>query len=92
MQWNDQRFKVLVDSRVIKNYILLITVKRLGILCKLKENLYLLVTILGDPISYRNGVICIKIKLIELRIKRQKVVINFNILLLKNNKAVLKML
>ena len=80
-----------MDSGAIRNYILLITVKRLGILYKLKESLYLLVTILGDLIFYRNRVIRIKIKLIELRIKRRKVIINFNILLLGNNKAVLKM-
>ena len=59
-----------MDSGVIRNYILLIIVKRLRILYKLKENLYLLVIILGDPISYKNKVIYIKIKLLELRIKR----------------------
>ena len=42
----------------------------LGIPYRLKENLYLLVTILGDPISYKNGVIYIKIELVELRIKK----------------------
>ena len=44
-------------------------VKRLEILYKLKENLYLLVTILGDPIFYKNGVIYIKIKPLELKIE-----------------------
>ena len=58
-----------MDSRVIRNYILLIIVKRLEILCKLKENLYLLVTISGDLISYKNKVIYIKTKLLKLRIK-----------------------
>ena len=81
-----------MDSGVIRNYIILIIVERLEIPYKLKEKLYLLVTILGDPISYRNGVICIKIKLIELKIEGWRVVINFNILLLGNNKAVLKIL
>ena len=81
-----------MDSGVIRNHILLIIVKRLGIPCKPKKNLYLLITILGDPISYRNGVIRIKTEPLELKIERQKVVINFNILLLKNNKAVLKIL
>ena len=47
--------------------------------------------ILGDPISYRNKVIHIKTKLVELRIKRQTVVINFDILLLKKDEAVLGM-
>ena len=67
-------------------------VKRLKIFYKLKENLYLLVIISGDLIFYRNGVIHIKIKLVELRIEGWKVVINFNILLLENNKAILKIL
>ena len=53
----------------MRNYILLITVKRLEILCKPKENLYPLVTILGDPIFYGNGVICIKTEPLELKIK-----------------------
>ena len=47
--------------------------------------------ILGDPIFYKNKVIYIKIELVELKIKRQTVVINFNILLLEKDKAVLKM-
>ena len=66
--------------------------ERLGILYRLKENLYLLIIILGDLISYRNGVIYIKIEPLELRIEGQRVIINFNILLLGSNKAVLKML
>ena len=41
----------------------------LGIPYRLKENLYLLVTILGDPISYKNGVIYIETKPVELKIK-----------------------
>ena len=79
-----------MNSKVIRNYILLIIIKRLKILYRLKKNLYLLVIILGDLIFYKNRVICIKTELVDLRIKGQRVVINFNILLLKNNKAVLK--
>ena len=70
---------------------LLEIVKRLEIPYRLKENPYLLVIILEDPISYKNGVICIKTKPLELKIKGQRVIISFNILLLGNNKAVLKM-
>ena len=66
--------------------------KRLKILYRLKKSLYLLVIILGDLISYKNKVIYIKIELIKLKIKKQKVIINFNILLLGNNKVVLKIL
>ena len=80
-----------MDSRVIRNYILLIIVKKLKILYKLKENLYLLVIILGDLIFYKNGVIYIKIKLLKLRIKGRKVIINFNILLLGSDEVILKM-
>ena len=57
---------------------------------RLKESLYPLVIILGYLISYKNKVICIKIKLVELRIKGQKIIINFNILPLGNDEAVLK--
>ena len=79
-----------MDSGATRNYILLITVEKLEIPYKPKENLYLLVTILENPIFYKNRVIHIKIKPLELKIKGQRVIINFNILLLKNNKAVLK--
>ena len=69
---------------------LLKTVKRLGIPYKQKKYLYPLVTILGDLISYKNKIIHIKTKLVELRIKRWIVIINFNILLLGKDKAVLE--
>ena len=59
-----------MDSGVIKNYILLIIAERLKILYKLKENPYLLVTILGNPIFYKNKVIRIKTELLKLKIKR----------------------
>ena len=47
----------MVDNRVIINYILLLVVNRLGILYKKKERPYPLVTILGDLILYRDGII-----------------------------------
>ena len=65
-------------------------VKRLGILYKQKKYLYPLVMILGDLIFYKNEVIYIKTELMELRIKRQTVIISFNILLLGKDKAVLE--
>jgi len=46
-----------VDSKVTRNHILLTVVKRMGLLYRDKENLYLLVTILGDPILYGDGII-----------------------------------
>jgi len=56
-----------------------------------KEYLYLLNIILKDLINYRGGIINLEIGLIIIRIKGKKVTINFNILLLGNNKAVLGM-
>ena len=47
--------------------------------------------ILGDPISYKNRVIYIKIEPVELKIEGRTVVINFDILLLGKDEAVLKM-
>ena len=52
---------MLVDSRVIRNYILLTAVKRIGLLYRQKEYLYLIIIILEDPIAYRGGIINLKI-------------------------------
>jgi len=49
------------------------------------------VIILGDLITYRGGIINIKIGPIQLTIKGRLVEIFFDILLLGNNKAVLGM-
>ena len=91
IQWHNKKFEVLVDSGAIKNYILPKIAERLGIPCRQKKYLYPLVMILGDPISYKNKIIHIKIELVELRIKGRTVIINFNILLLGKDKAVLGM-
>jgi len=48
--------------------------------------------ILINLINYRRGIINLEIGLIIIRIKRKEITINFNILLLGNNKAVLGML
>jgi len=47
--------------------------------------------ILRDLINYREGIINLEIELVIIRIKGKKVTINFNILLLGNNEAVLRM-
>jgi len=47
--------------------------------------------ILRDLINYRGGIINLEIELVIIRIKGKKVIINFNILLLGNNEAVLGM-
>jgi hypothetical protein len=52
---------VLIDSRVIGNYILLVVVKRIGLLYRQKYDLYLLVIILEDLIAYRGSIINLKI-------------------------------
>jgi len=50
-----------VDSRAIRNYILLVVVKRIGLPYRQKEYLYLLITILGDLMAYRGGIINLEI-------------------------------
>ena len=47
--------------------------------------------ILGDLISYKNGVIYLETELVQLQVKRWDIYILFNILFLGNNKAVLEM-
>ena len=57
--------------------------------CPVTEDLYLLVTILEDLIAYGEGVIYIKIELIQITIKGRQITISFNILLLGKDKVVL---
>ena len=59
--------------------------------CQQKEYLYLLNIILGDLINYRGGIINLEIGLVTIRIEGKEVIMNFNVLLLGNNKAVLGM-
>jgi len=47
--------------------------------------------ILGDLINYKGGIINLEIGLVIIRIKGKKIIINFDILPLGNNKAVLGM-
>ena len=54
----------MVDSGVTKNYIALTVVEQLGILYREKEKLYLLVTILGELVLYKDGIINLEIELI----------------------------
>ena len=54
-----------------------------------KENLYPLIMISGDLISYGNNIIYFEIGPVEIEIKGQKVVVLFNVLLLGKDKAVL---
>jgi hypothetical protein len=43
---------------------------------------YTLVTILGDLVLYKDKIINLEIKLIQVNIKRHNIIVNFNILLL----------
>jgi len=61
------------------------------LLYRQKENLYPLVTISGDLILYRNGIIHLKTGPVEIEIKGQKTTVLFNVLLLGKDKAVLRM-
>jgi len=47
--------------------------------------------ILGDPINYRGGIINLEIGLVIIKIEGKEITMNFNILLLGNNEAVLGM-
>ena len=47
--------------------------------------------ILGDLINYKGGIINLEIGLVIIRIKGKEIIMNFNILLLGNNKAILEM-
>ena len=80
-----------MDSGVIRNYISLKVIERLGLSYRQKRNPYPLVTILGDLILYRDRMIYFEIGLMELKIEGRNVVISFNVLLLGKNEAVLGM-
>jgi hypothetical protein len=54
----------MVDSKVIRNHIIPKVVEQLGLLYKQKLEPYALVTILGDLVLYRDGIINLEIGLI----------------------------
>jgi len=60
-------------------------------MCQQKKYLYLLNIILRDLINYKGGIINLEIRPVIIKIERKEITINFNILLLGNNKAVLGM-
>ena len=64
----------------------------MGILYKKKEHLYPLVTILGELVLYRDNIINLETEPIQVNIKGQSIIVNFNILLLGTDKAVLKII
>ena len=54
--------------------------------------LYTLITILGDPVLYKDGIINLEIRLVQVNIKGRDIIVNFNILLLGQDKAVLEII
>jgi hypothetical protein len=71
-----------VDNRVIKNYITPSTVERLKLLYKQKLKPYTLVTILEDLVLYKDKIINLETRLVQINIKERDIIVNFNILLL----------
>ena len=67
-------------------------IKRLRLFYKQKRDLYPLVTILKDLILYKDRIIYFEIGLVELEIEGRSIVISFNVLPLRKDKAVLGML
>jgi len=58
--------------------------------CQQKKYLYLLNLISKNLINYKGGIINLEIGLVITRIKGKEIMMNFNILPLGNNKAVLR--
>jgi hypothetical protein len=71
------------------NYIIPNTVEWLELLYKQKLKPYALVIILKDLVLYKDSIINLKTRLVQINIKRHNIIINFNILLLGQDKAVL---
>ena len=70
VKWQAKQFNVIVDSRATRNYIVLKVVKQLRILYREKEKPYSLVTILEEPVLYRDGIINLETEPIQVNIKR----------------------
>ena len=49
-----------MDNKIIRNYIIPQIAEQLEILYREKEHLYLLVTISGEPVLYKNNIITLK--------------------------------
>jgi len=75
----------------MRNHILPAAIKRIGLFYRQKKSLYPLVTISGDLILYKNGIIYFKTGPVEIEIKGQKLVVLFNVLLLGKDEVVLGM-
>ena len=89
VKWQAKQFNAIVDSKATRNHITLKVVKWLGILYKEKEKPYSLITISGEPVLYRDGIINLETEPIQIDIKGRSVIINFNILPLGQDKVIL---
>jgi hypothetical protein len=72
----------MVNSKVIRNHITPNTVKWLKLLYRQKLKPYTLVIISGDPVPYKDGIINLETRLVQVNIKGRDIIVNFNILLL----------
>jgi hypothetical protein len=82
----------MVDSKVTKNYIAFNILKWFKLLYRQKLKPYTLVTILEDLILYKDSIINIKTKPVQVNIKGRDIIINFNILLLGQDEVVLEII
>ena len=64
VKWQAKQFNTIVNSRAIRNHIILKVVEWLGIPHKEKEKPYSLVMISGEPVLYKDGIINLKTGLI----------------------------
>ena len=81
----------MVNNKAIRNHIILKVVKQLGILYRKKKS-YSLVTILGELILYKDSIINLETEPIQVDIKRWSIIINFNILPLRQDKVILEII
>ena len=80
-----------MDNRATRNHMLPKAIERLGLSYRQKKDPYPLVTISGDPILYRDGMIYLETRPVKLEIKGRNVVTSFDVLLLGKDKTVLEM-
>jgi hypothetical protein len=59
----------MVDSEIIRNHITPKVVEWLGLLYRQKLKPYTLVTILRDPVLYKDGIINLETKLVKVSVK-----------------------
>jgi hypothetical protein len=81
-----------VDSEVIRNHITPKVVEWLGLPHRQKLEPYTLVTISGDPVPYRDRMINLETGPVQVNIKGRDIMVNFDVLLLGQDEAVLGMI